>query len=114
VVSDRFLLSSVVYQGAVGGVGPARVMRMAREAFGAWLPDLTVVVDVPADQGLCRARRRRRAADRVEAKGLAYARRVRAGFLAARRLGGRGAVVDGRAPVEQVAAAVWKQVQRVL
>jgi dTMP kinase len=114
VVSDRFLLSSVAYQGVVGGVGPGRVVRMAREAFGEWFPDLTVVIDVPAGRGLGRNRRHGRAADRVESKGLAYARRVRAAFLAERRRCGRSAVVDVRGPVEDVAEAVWREVQRVL
>ena len=116
VVSDRFLLSSIVYQGVVGEVGPARVRRMAQEAFGDWLPDLTLIVDLPAAKGLRRARRRSRRADRVEAKGLAFARKVRRGFLDARRarLAGRSAVICGAQPREEVAAAIWREVRRVL
>ena len=116
VIADRFVLSSVVYQGLVGEVGPRKVMEIARAALGDWLPDLTVIVDVPAAEGLGRARRRRRKADRVEAKGLAYARKVRRGFLEARkrRLAGRSAVVDGRRLPEEVAESVWREVRRVL
>lgn len=116
VVADRFVLSSVVYQGLAGGLGSRPVLELARAAFGRWLPDLTVVVDVPAAEGLARSRRRGRRADRVEAKGLAYARKVRAGFLRAARAGlaGRCAVVDGRRPVGEVAARVWREVARVL
>jgi dTMP kinase len=116
VISDRFLLSSIVYQGIVGKTGPQRVRRMAREAFGDCLPDLTVIVDLPAKAGLERARRRNRRADRVEAKGVRYARLVREGFLWARkaRLAGRSAVVDGSCGEEAVAAAIWREVRRVL
>jgi dTMP kinase len=127
VVADRFLLSSVVYQGYAGEIGPRSVLALARAAFGGSLPDLTVLVDVPAGQGLARSARRRKGArsgkagragrtDRVEAKGLAYAERVRSGFLdaAKRRLAGRSVVVDGRAPVAEVAEAIWHEVRRVL
>jgi dTMP kinase len=121
VVADRFLLSSVVYQGYAGAIGPRPVLALARAAFGGSLPDLTLVVDVPAAEGLSRSSRRRRGgkarrADRVEAKGLAYAEKVRSGFLdaARRRLAGRSVIVDGRMPVEEVAEAVWHEVRRVL
>lgn len=118
VVADRFLLSSVVYQGIAGGLGPQKVVALARAAFGSCFPDLTAVVDVPAAEGLARSRRRRKSgrADRVEAKGLRYAEKVRRGFLLAGRkhLAGRSVVIDGRLPVGEVAAAVWEEVRRVL
>ncbi|HOX07558.1 MAG TPA: dTMP kinase [Planctomycetota bacterium] len=121
VVSDRFLLSSVVYQGYAGAIGPRPVLTLARAAFKDCLPDLTVVVDVPAAEGLSRSSRRRRGArggkaDRVEAKGLAYAEKVRAGFLdaAKRRLAGRSVILDGRAPAGEVAEDIWHEVRRVL
>lgn len=118
VISDRFLLSSVAYQGLVGGLGAGTVLRLAGKAFGGWMPDLNVIVDVPAERGLLRSGRRRGSAraDRVEAKGPAYARRVRAAFLSAARLRGAGrcVVVDGRSDVGRVAAAVWREVQNVL
>jgi dTMP kinase len=116
VVSDRFLLSSVVYQGIVGGVRPGSVLRMARESFGDCLPDLNLIVDLPAAAGLRRARRRSRRADRIEAKGLAYARRVREAFRRAARMraAGRSALIDGGGTEEQVAEAAWREVRRVL
>lgn len=116
VVSDRFVLSSVVYQGLVGKIGAREVLRLAREAFGDWLPDITAIVDLPAAEGLRRARGRERRVDRVEAKGLAYARKVRRGFLNAKRmrLAGRAVVIDGRGSQKDVAAALWREVRRVL
>ena len=116
VVSDRFLLSSVVYQGIVGKIGAAKVVRMARDAFGDCLPDLNLIVDLPAGRGLRRARRRNRRADRIEAKGLGYARTVRKGFLkvAGMRSAGRCRVIDGSRSPGEVAADVWREVGRVL
>jgi len=115
VVCDRFLLSSVVYQGLAGGIGGRQVVDLARAAFGGWMPDLTVILDVPAGEGLRRSRRDR-PPDRVEAKGSGYAARVRRGFLQAVRTGlaGRAVVLDGRRPPGQVAEAVWREVSRVL
>jgi dTMP kinase len=117
VVADRFLLSSVVYQGYAGRVGPREVLELARAAFGDWLPDLTVIVDVPAGEGLARSSRRRKSAkvDRVEAKGAGYAGKVRRGFLLAARQGlaGRSVIIDGRKPAGEVAAEVWREVRHV-
>ncbi len=116
VISDRFLLSSIVYQGIAGDLGPLVVKRLARQAFGDWLPDLSLVVDLPAEDGLARAKSRGKITDRVEARGLSYAKKVRDGFLAARRmrLAGRSALIDGSGAVEQVAADIWREVAGVL
>jgi thymidylate kinase len=73
-------------------------------------------VDLPAGRGLRRARRRNRRADRIEAKGLGYARTVRKGFLkvAGMRSAGRCRVIDGSRSPGEVAADVWREVGRVL
>jgi len=118
VVADRFLLSSVVYQGVAGKIGPQKVIALARAAFGNCLPDLTVVVDVPAAEGLSRSAQKRRkvAADRVEAKGVSFAEKVRRGFLWAGRksAAGRSVIIDGRQPPGEVAERIWQEVRRVL
>ena len=89
---------------------------MARESFGDCLPDLTVIVDLPAAEGLKRSRRRNRRADRVEAKGAKFAKMVRSGFLRVRkrRLAGRSVVVDGSLTQREVAEAIWREVRRVV
>lgn len=118
VVADRFLLSSVVYQGYAGSIGSRPVLRLARNVFRAKFPDLTVVIDIPAEEGLSRSakQRKRAAADRVEAKGVSYAEGVRRGFLRAARgsVAGRSVIVDGRRPVAEVAEKIWREVQHVL
>jgi dTMP kinase len=112
VISDRFADSTRAYQGAGGGVDPAFVQAM--EAYvldGAW-PDLTLILDLPVEQGLARAGRRGAGEARFEAKGLAFHQRLRDGFLAiAGREPERCAVIDALAAPEAVADAVWSIVQ---
>ena len=64
VVSDRFLLANVVYQGHAGGLDPAELWKMGELATGGVEPDLTVVLDLPVDVA---RQRRGRPADRLEA-----------------------------------------------
>jgi dTMP kinase len=77
VVSDRYLLANVIYQGHAGGLDPAELRQVGRFSTGGIEPDLTLVLDLPVDVAVAR---RGRAADRMEARGLAYLERVREGF----------------------------------
>jgi dTMP kinase len=78
VVSDRFLLANVVYQGHAGGLGPSDIWRLGEFTTGDLYPDLVILLDLPVD--LAKARRGR-AADRLEQRGDDYFERVRQGFL---------------------------------
>jgi dTMP kinase len=78
VVSDRFLLANVVYQGHAGGLNPQSLWRVGDVATGCLSPDLTFLLDMPAEAAAARIGR---ALDRMEAQGLDYLRRVREGFL---------------------------------
>ena len=84
VVCDRFLDSTRAYQGAAGRLDPALVASLERVAVGACRPDLTLVLDLPAAEGLARAAARRgeAAADRFEREGLAFHETLRRAFLA--------------------------------
>ena len=103
VLSDRWVSSTVAYQGA-GGVNVAEVQTAANIAVGGLWPDLTIILDLSHDQGLDRVSNRTQAGlDRVEAKGLEYHRRVREIFLEqARQHPERFAIVDAVGTVEQV------------
>ncbi len=112
VVSDRFLLSNVVYQGRAGGIDPAELWRLGLFATGKLEPDLSIVLDLPVEQA---TGRRNRPEDRIEGRGLAHHEAVRQGFLAeARARPDRIVVVDAAGPVEAVAADVAREVERVL
>lgn len=112
VLSDRFLLSNVVYQGHAGGLDPDALWEVGRVATGGLEPDLTVVLDVAPE--LAHARRDR-PADRVESRGPDYLARVRAGFLAeAQRRPERIRVVDAAGSVDTVQQAIRREVEAFL
>lgn len=77
VVSDRFTLANVVYQGHAGGLDPDDLWTIGRIATGGLEPDLTLVFDLPIEAALAR---RNRDADRMEDRDIEYQQRVRTGF----------------------------------
>lgn len=111
VVCDRFLYSSVAYQGAAG-VPRRAIWDVGRFAVGGARPDLVIFLDLDPEAAFKRGPKRR---DRIERRPLAYHRRVRAGFLtAAHRLGRRAVVIDASRPRGAVAADVLDAVTRRL
>jgi dTMP kinase len=100
VLTDRFLLANVVYQGHAGGLDPADLWRVGAFCTGGLEPDLTCVLDLPLEAAFAR---RKASADRLESRGAEYFAKVRAGFLAeARRRPERIRVVDATASAESV------------
>jgi dTMP kinase len=112
VVSDRFLLANVVYQGHAGGLSPEQLWEVGTLSTGGLQPDLTLVLDLPPEVA---ETRRARPADRIESRGPDYHRRVREGFLTeARRRPERIKVIDASAAPEAVQALIQQEVARVL
>jgi dTMP kinase len=112
VVTDRYLLANVVYQGHAGGLGPELLYEIGRLSTGGLEPDLTVVLDLPVE--LAQARRHG-PADRLEGRDAGYQARVREGFLAeARRHPERIRVVDANAPVATIHEHICREVSRVM
>jgi dTMP kinase len=104
VVSDRYLLANVVYQGHGGGLDVATLWEVGHVATGGLMPDLTIVLDVPAEVA---AARMARPLDRMEQQGAAFHARVRQGFLAeAARSPEKIVVVDAARPIEEVQAEI--------
>lgn len=113
VLSDRFLLANVVYQGHAGGLDPADLWTVGRFSTGGLEPDLTLVLDLPV--GVARTRRKASAADRVESRGDWYFQRVRDGFLfEAQNWPDTVRVIDATGTVEQVHEALFAQVRDLL
>ncbi|MPZ74044.1 MAG: dTMP kinase [Nitriliruptorales bacterium] len=129
VLCDRFLDSSVAYQGYARGLGEREVLEVNRWAVEGLVPDVVVLLDLDAEEGLARIHQRRHQAqeprsdgatplrraprwrehgiDRLEAEGLEFHRRVAAGYRElARRDRGRFVVVDGSGDVATVARQV--------
>ena len=112
VVSDRFVSSTVAYQGSAGGIDPAVIWDLGRVACGGIEPDLTVILDLPVDAGFARLVREH---DRIESKDRSYHEKVRQGFLGmAQARPDCFAVVDAQRSPDEVAAAVREAVTRVL
>jgi len=79
VLGDRYVSSTIAYQGA-GGADIEAITQAARIAVGDSMPDLTVILDIDSQLGLTRAAREGQA-DRIESKHIEYHRRVREMFL---------------------------------
>jgi dTMP kinase len=92
VVSDRYLLANIVYQGHAGGLDPDTIRQVGAVATAGLEPDLVLVLDVDLDTA---ARRLARPLDKLENRGDAFRSRLRAGYLAeAAQRPDRIAVVD--------------------
>lgn len=87
VLADRFISSTLAYQGTAGGLPIADILKVGQVALGQHWPDLVVVFDVDEDTAatrinpLLREREFNADKDRMEAKGAAFHRRVRQGYL---------------------------------
>ena len=108
VVCDRYLDSSVAYQGAGRELGVGVVRDLSLWATRGLLPDLTVVLDIDPAVGLARVER----PDRLEAEPVEWHVRVRQAFLdLAAADPHRYLVLDATAPVEQIAAEIVDRVR---
>lgn len=111
VVCDRFVDSTMAYQGYAQGLGRAAVETLYKLVVGDLKPDLTLVLDIPIEEGLQRAQARNGAAahgeDRYEQMDLGFHERLRAGFrdIVAREPG-RCVLIDAAGDADAVAARV--------
>jgi dTMP kinase len=104
VVSDRYLLANVVYQGHAGGLDPEDIRGVGGVATGGLMPDLVIVLDVDLETA---ARRLDRPLDKLENRGDGYRQRLRAGYLdEASRDPARIVVVDATAGIDEVAERI--------
>jgi dTMP kinase len=107
VLSDRFADSTMAYQGYGHGLGRRPIEQLYQLTVGDLAPDLTVILDLPVEEGLRRAEARRDGGSRYERMDRAFHERLRAGFLEiAEREPGRCLVVDARPSVDAVEQAV--------
>jgi len=111
VVTDRYVDSTLAYQGAGRNLSDRELERVARWATGDLRPHLTVVLDLPPQTGLTRFEER----DRIEAESLEFHERVRQAFLQlASAHSEHYLVVDARQPVDRITAAVRQRVKPLL
>lgn len=87
VLCDRYADATAAYQGAARKIAPKIISEVHRIATGGLMPDITILLDCPPEEGLARARERNetdtvsQGEDRFEREGLKFHRRVRKGYL---------------------------------
>lgn len=114
VISDRFLSSTIVYQGYAGKIGVGNVERIWRMTTGGFEPDMTIILDVPSGTGLARIKRSRLSNDRMEQKALVFHKKVRAGFIKlARSDRKKYRVIDGTQSISDIHKEIIKLVSRL-
>jgi dTMP kinase len=125
VLCDRFVDSTMAYQGYGHGLGRKVVRDMHRIIADGLMPDLTLILDLPTEVGLARAKQRNEAVaakpaaaevkreDRYERMAKPFHRRLRRGYLdIAKRDPRRCRVIDANRAVEAVAADIWTEVAK--
>lgn len=112
VLCDRFADSTRAYQGAGGKVDPDFIAQLETAVVGATRPHLTLIFDLPVEEGLKRALGRAGGEDRFESKGAAFHERLRAAYLdIARAEPERCSIIDATASLDGVEVAVWAAVE---
>lgn len=115
VISDRYVDSSLAYQGAGRTLPVEEVSWLSSWATGGLKPDLVVLLDIDPRTGLSRAAARNRGADRLEAESVAFHERVRYAFLdLAATDPKRYLVLDAARPIEEIAGLVARRVDELL
>jgi dTMP kinase len=114
VISDRFIDSTRVYQGHLYRLEPELISLLERYTVGTDVPDLTLILDLPAGAGLERAGMRG-TLSRYDAERIETHEALRRGFLEiAEAEPGRCLIIDGNLPVDSVTTAVWQAVSERL
>ena len=107
VITDRYIDSSIAYQGAGRVLSPGEVARISRWASESLFPNLTIILDIPAEIGLGRIKKK----DRLESEPLAFHERIRQEFLQLALMDPeRYLVVDATQSVEQIHSAITTRV----
>lgn len=114
VVCDRFVDASWAYQGEGRGIAAERLTELESFVLKGFVPDITLLFDLPPEQGLLRAKHRGDT-NRFEAEAVEFQQRVRAAYLQrARAAQERYQVIDASAPLPVVQAALIAVLERSL
>ena len=114
VLCDRFTDASRAYQGAGRGLNMDRINTLADWAHGDLNPDMTVLLDAPAEVGMRRAEKRGET-DRLESEQMSFYTRVRNQYLAlADSEPGRFEVIDASEPLDAVQIQIGAAIDRLI
>ena len=118
VICDRFMDSTMAYQGAGGNLPASLIRALERTVVGDTTPDLTILIDLPPEIGIGRAQARQRLTtggdpDRFEAMDMKFHTRLRQAFLdIAKNDPNRCVVFDGQVPPDELAKRIWELVSQ--
>ena len=114
VISDRFVDSSLVYQGMARGLGVDAVYEVNRQAIGKYMPDVTVLLDLPAEVGISR-KKDQKELDRMELESLEFHKKVAEGYRKlAVKFSERIETVDATLPIEKISSLIKDRVRGIL
>ena len=114
VISDRFVDSSVVYQGIARGIGVETVYELNAHAIREYMPNVTFMLDLPAEEGI-RRKKDQKELDRMEQESLDFHKKVAEGYrqlaaLAPERI----KVIDATLPIDEIYGMIKSDVKRLL
>jgi len=113
VICDRFSDSTIVYQGYGRGLNLETIEDINDLATAGIKPALTVLLDIPPQQGL--RRKRSRSNDRFETENITFHRKIRDGYLKlAAEESGRWLIIDGTLPRAEIGKIIWDRVNSLL
>lgn len=109
VICDRFLDSSLAYQGYARGIGIEKVLKVNEFAVDNCMPDLTIYIDLDPNIGLSRIKQNRRELNRLDMEKIQFHQKVREGYLiVAEMFPERIVTIDGDRTVEEILDEVNK------
>ncbi len=111
VISERYVLASLAYQGYGRGIPLKRVRDLNAVASGSLKPHLTILIDVPVHSF---SKRMKGSPDRLEKEGVDFRQRVRRGYLELSQKERNIFLVDGRGRIEDIHAKIVSKIEKLL
>ena len=114
VISDRFVDSSLVYQGMARGLGVENVYEVNLRAIGEYMPDVTFLLDLPAEVGIAR-KKDQKELDRMELESLEFHKAVAEGYRSLHtRFPERIEKIDATLPIDEICGIIKDRVETIL
>ena len=110
VISDRFVDSSVVYQGIARGLGIETVYSVNAHAIGKYVPQVTFLLDLPAEEGI-RRKKNQAELDRMELESIEFHKKVAEGY---RTLAERIVKIDASLPIDEICDMIKVKVKGII
>lgn len=115
VVCDRFVDSSIAYQGYGRKLGPEKIADLNEMAVNGAVPNLTILLNIPPEVGHKRRMKSHKAVDRLDLQQKEFYERVQKGYLElAKKNHGRYVIIDAGESIEQVSIKIWQVVKKRL